>query len=143
MTAAPLTDLDSKAVAIELMSAALPGVLVTSKTPAGSTLNGQRVVRILRIGGVAALRGWGSPSAQDRPRFSVDCYAADEGSAMRLAVAARAAWELLPNQSTDQGYVTGVSEETGPQDRPEEPNTSVARVGMTLGMSVRPPRISS
>ena len=29
------------------------------------------------------------------------------------------------------------------QDRPEEPNTGVRRVGMTLGMSVRPPRTQS
>ncbi|SCD77429.1 hypothetical protein GA0115253_101701, partial [Streptomyces sp. Termitarium-T10T-6] len=44
-----------------------------------------------------------------------------------------------PNQSTEDGTVSGISQETGPQDRPEEPNTGIARVGMILGMSVRPP----
>jgi hypothetical protein len=55
----------------------------------------------------------------------------------------RGEWELLPGQSTAAGIVTATSEETGPQDRPEEPNTGVRRVGMTLGMSVRPPRTIS
>ncbi|MEE4419517.1 hypothetical protein [Streptomyces bugieae] len=135
---------DSKAIAITLLALGLPSdVLVSSKTPAGSTLTGARVVRVLRIGGTADMRGWGDPASRDRPRFSVDCYAPTEEAAMRLAQQVCSIWELLPGQVTDTGEVTGVSQETGPQDRPEEPNTGVARVGMTLGMSVRPPRISS
>ena len=142
--ATPLVLPDGKAMAIALLALALPGdVLVTSKTPAGSALAGQRVVRILRIGGTADVRGWGDPASRDRPRFSVDCYAPTEGAAMRLAQQVCAMWELLPGQVTDDGEVTGISQETGPQDRPEEPNSGVARVGMTLGMSVCPPRISS
>jgi hypothetical protein len=104
------------------------------------------IVRILRIGGTAGLRGWADSSAIDRPRFSVDCYAPAKpalGAAMRLAIRVRGEWELLPGRSTAAGIVTGTSEETGPQDRPEEPNTGVRRVGMTLGMSVRPPRSTS
>ena len=131
---------DSKQVAIDLLTAAMPGVLVTSKLPEGAALNAALpAVRVLRIGGTADMRGWADPATRDRPRFSVDCYEASDGAAMRLAMRVRAEWELLPDQSTDDGTVTGVSEETGPQDRPEEPNTGIARVGMTLGMSVRPP----
>jgi hypothetical protein len=62
---------------------------------------------------------------------------------MRLALRVRGEWELLAGQSTADGIVTATSEETGPQDRPEEPNTGIRRVGMTLGMSVRPPRTTA
>ncbi|MFE9850345.1 hypothetical protein ACFYPN_16245 [Streptomyces sp. NPDC005576] len=136
----PLILPDAKRVAIDLLSAAMPGVTVTSKLPEGSALNGALpAVRVLRIGGTSDMRGWSDPATRDRPRFSVDCYEATEGAAMRLALRVRAEWELLPGQATTGGIVTGISEETGPQDRPEEPNTGIARVGMTLGMSVRPP----
>lgn len=140
---APVLLPDSKAMAVALLTAALGGVLVTSKLPEGTALNAALpAVRVLRIGGTADMRGWSDPASRDRPRFSIDCYDASEGAAMRLALRVRAEWELLPGQSTEDGIVLGISEETGPQDRPEEANTGVARVGMTLGMSVRPPRTS-
>lgn len=136
----PLILPDSKQIAIDLLAAVLTDALVTSKLPEGAALNGALpAVRVLRIGGTADMRGWSDPATRDRPRFSVDCYEATEGAAMRLAQRVRAEWELLPGRSTADGTVTGISEETGPQDRPEEPNTGIARVGMTLGMSVRPP----
>ncbi|MEU0098261.1 hypothetical protein [Streptomyces sp. NPDC006267] len=131
---------DGKKVAIDLLSLDLPGVFVTSKLPEGAALNTVLpAVRVLRIGGTSTTRGWSDPATTDRPRFSIDCYAADEGAAMRLALRVCAEWELLPNRSTEDGIVSAISQETGPQDRPEEPNTGVARVGMILGMSVRPP----
>ncbi|MEU0991271.1 hypothetical protein [Streptomyces sp. NPDC005953] len=140
----PLTLPDSKQIAIDLLTAAMPDVTVASKLPEGTAFNAALpVVRVLRIGGTATMRGWGSPATRDRPRFSVDCYAATEGAAMRLALAVRAEWELFPGQFTAGGGVEAISEETGPQDRPEEPNSGVARVGMTLGMSVCPPRVTS
>lgn len=136
----PLVLPDGKQVAIDLLRAAMAGVLVTSELPEGAGLNtALPAVRVLRIGGTATMRGWSDPATSDRPRFSVDCYADSEGAAMRLALRVRAEWELLPGRSTEAGLVTGISEETGPQDRPEEANTGVARVGMILGMSVRPP----
>ncbi|MFB7707883.1 hypothetical protein [Streptomyces sp. NPDC056105] len=135
---------DGKKIAIDLLSAALNGVLVTSTLPEGQALSAALpVVRVLRIGGVADVRGWSDPASRDNPRFSVDCYAADEEQAMRLAQRTCAEWELLPGQGTADGFVTGISQETGPQDRPEDPNADVARVGMTLGMSVCPPRSTS
>lgn len=136
----PLILPDSKQTAIDLLATALPDALVTSRLPDGRALNDALpAVRILRIGGTSDMRGWADPASRDRPRFSVDCYDATEGAAMRLALRVRAEWELFPGRSTEDGVVTGISEETGPQDRPEEANTGVARVGMTLGMSVRPP----
>jgi hypothetical protein len=137
---APLILPDGKKVAIDLLATAMPGALVTSELPEGKALNAALpAVRVLRIGGTSTMRGWSDPATCDRPRFSIDCYADSEGAAMRLALRVRAEWELLPGRSTEDGIVTGISEETGPQDRPEEPNTGVARVGMILGMSVRPP----
>jgi hypothetical protein len=136
---------DSKQIAIDLLQTALgDAARVVGELPDPATFDAELpLVRILRIGGTAGLRGWADSSAIDRPRFSVDCYAPAKpslGAAMRLAIQVRGEWELLPGQATADGTVTATSEETGPQDRPEEPNTGVRRVGMTLGMSVRPPR---
>jgi hypothetical protein len=145
VTVPPTVLPDSKQIVIDLLGSAMgAGVLVASTLPEGKALNAKLpAVRVLRIGGTADMRGWSDPAARDRPRFSIDCYDASEGGAMRLALWVRAEWELLPGQSTADGIVTGISEETGPQDRPEEPNTGISRVGMTLGMSVRPPRLTS
>ncbi|MFJ6316088.1 hypothetical protein ACIQJW_08405 [Streptomyces californicus] len=138
--ATPLVLPDGKKVAIDLLSLAMPGVHVTSKLPEGKALNAALpAVRVLRIGGTSTMRGWSDPATTDRPRLSIDCYAADEGAAMRLALRVCAEWELLAGRSTEDATVSAISQETGPQDRPEEPNTGVARVGMILGMSVRPP----
>ncbi|MFJ3601922.1 hypothetical protein ACIPVA_03905 [Streptomyces anulatus] len=138
--ATPLVLPDGKKVGIDLLDLDLPDAYVASKLPEGKALNAKLpAVRILRIGGTSTMRGWSDPATTDRPRFSIDCYAADEGAAMRLALRVCAAWELFPGRSTPDGFVSGISQETGPQDRPEEPNTGIARVGMILGMSVRPP----
>lgn len=139
MTAPPILP-DSKQIAIDLLSSAMPDTHVVSKLPEGKALNATLpAVRVLRVGGPADMRGWSDPATRDRPRFSIDCYDTTDGAAMRLALRVCAEWELLPNQSTEDGIVSGISQETGPQDRPEEPNTGIARVGMILGMSVRPP----
>ncbi|MGW4822519.1 hypothetical protein ACWEP4_26885 [Streptomyces sp. NPDC004227] len=135
---------DGKQMAIQLLGADLPGVHVCGRLPEGRALDAALpVVRVLRVGGVADVRGWSDPAQRDNPRFSIDCYDTDDAKAMRLAQRVCAAWELLPGRSTADGIVTGVSQETGPQDRPEEPNSDIARVGMTLGMSVSPPRMTS
>ncbi|CAK7288685.1 hypothetical protein [Streptomyces misionensis] len=150
--ATPIALPDAKQIAIDLLQAALGDTaLVLGELPEGEAFNTMLaehggLVRVLRIGGLAALRGWSDRSVIDQPRFSIDCYAPEKpaiGAAMRLALRVRAEWEMLPGRSTTDGIVTGTSEETGPQDRPEEPNTRVRRVGMTLGMSVRPPRTQS
>lgn len=132
---------DGKQMAIELLSAALGDVLVTGKLPEGGSLNAALpAVRLLRVGGISDVAGWADPAHRDNPRLSVDCYADSDHAAMRLAQRVCAEWQLLAGQSTADGIVTRVTQETGPQDRPEEPNTGVARVGMTLGMSVSPPQ---
>lgn len=150
--ATPVQLPDGKQIACDLLQAALgSSALVVGELPEGEEFDQALaqyggIVRILRIGGTARLRGWSDSSASDQPRFSVDCYAPTKpalGAAMRLAIRARGEWEMLAGRSTPDGIVTGTSEETGPQDRPEEPNTGVRRVGMTLGMSVRPPRSTS
>lgn len=136
----PLVLPDSKQIVIDLLGAAMPDVHVTGALPEGAALNSVvPAVRVLRVGGTADMRGWSDPATRDRPRFSIDCYDVTAAAAMRLALRVRAEWELLPNRSTEDGTVAGVSEETGPQDRPEDLNPDVPRVGMILGMSVRPP----
>lgn len=135
---------DGKKIAIELLTAILDGVHVSSTTPEGAALNAALpAVRVLRVGGIADIRGWNGPALRDNPRLSIDCYDADEDAAMRLAQRVCAEWELLPGMSTADGEVTGISQETGPADRPEDLNPDVPRVGMILGMSVCPPRVTS
>jgi hypothetical protein len=142
--ATPVALPDGKQIAIDLLSASLDGVHVTGVLPEGKALNAVLpAVRILRIGGVGDMRGWSDPASRDNPRFSVDCYATDDGLAMQLARRVCAAWEVLPNRATTDGEVCGISQETGPQDRPEDLNSDAYRVGMILGMSVRPPRSTS
>ncbi|MET9445347.1 hypothetical protein [Streptomyces sp. NPDC006610] len=139
--ATPVVLPDGKKIAIDLLSADLPDVHVTGRLPEGAALNAVLpAVRVLRIGGLADVRGWADPASRDNPRFSVDCYDTSDDKAMQLARRVCAAWELLAGRSTADGEVTGISQETGPQDRPEDPNADVWRVGMTLGMSVSPPR---
>ncbi|HLU97790.1 MAG TPA: hypothetical protein VKZ89_13200 [Thermobifida alba] len=138
---APVVLPDGKQIAIDLLAADLPDVHVTGQLPEGAALNAVLpAVRVLRIGGVASGRGWADPASRDNPRFSIDCYDTDDHTAMRLAQRVCAAWELLPGRTTADGSVTAISQETGPQDRPEDQNSDVWRVGMTLGMSVSPPR---
>lgn len=146
--ATPVALPDAKQAAIDLLQAALGTTArVVAELPDATGFDAALpLVRVLRIGGTADLRGWADQSVIDRARFSVDCYATAApalDAAMRLALLVRAAWESLPGQATTTAVVTAISEETGPQDRPEEPNTGVRRVGMTLGMSVRPPRSTS
>lgn len=142
--ATPVILPDGKKVAIDLLSADLPDVHVAGRLPEGAALNAALpAVRLLRVGGTADIRSWNGPASRDNPRFSVDCYAGDDGQAMELALRVLAAWELLPGRVTADGEVTGISEETGPQDRPEDLNSDAVRVGMILGMSVRPPRVTS
>jgi len=138
---APVVLPDGKQIAITLLAADLPDVHVTGQLPEGKALNTVLpAVRVLRIGGVAGIRGWADPAVKDNPRFSIDCFDADAAKTMRLAQRVCAAWEMLPGRTTADGIVTGISQETGPQDRPEDPNADLWRVGMTLGMSVSPPR---
>lgn len=142
--ATPVVLPDGKNMAIELLSADLDGVYVSSALPEGAALNSALpAVRVLRVGGLAGMRSWNGPAVRDSPRLSVDCYAADEAAAMQLALRVLAVWEQLPNRATTAGEVEAISQETGPQDRPEDLNPDVPRVGMILGMSVRPPRVTS
>ncbi|MEC4016098.1 hypothetical protein [Streptomyces sp. H27-D2] len=135
---------DAKQMAVELLDAALSGVHVAGRTPPDPQFRQLLpMVRVLRVGGLRALKAWGGPASRDDARLSVDCYAPTDGEATRLALRVLDEWELLPGRTTEDGSVTKAWQEIGPQDRPEEPNTSVARIGMILGMSVRPPRLTS
>ncbi|MGW0585945.1 hypothetical protein ACWD25_61175, partial [Streptomyces sp. NPDC002920] len=69
--ATPVVLPDGKQIAIDLLTADLDDVLVTSETPEGAALNAALpLVRVLRIGGVADVRGWADPASRDNPRFS-------------------------------------------------------------------------
>lgn len=137
---------DAKGMAVELLGADLVGVHVAGDTPPDprfAELLPGGIVRVLRVGGTRRTGTWGGRSVQDTARLSVDCYAPGAGQASGLAQRVLDVWEELPGRRAGGGLVTQVWEETGPADRPEEPNVNVARIGMILGMSVRPPRQTS
>lgn len=141
MTATVLPD--AKAMAITYLDGVLDGVTVTDQTPPEPEFTAALpLVRVLRVGGVGGLGTWVGGAQQDRPRLSLDVYdrAVPDGNAWAVMARVRAAWQDMPGLATDLGRVSGVTEETGPQDRPEEPNTGIDRIGMIVGMSVRPPR---
>lgn len=134
---------DAKQLAIDYLDAALDGVTVTDKTPPEPEFTAALpLLRVLRVGGTGDLDSWGGPNQRDRPRLSLDVYdhAVPQGDAWAVTARVRAAWQDIKGLSTAAGRVASANEEVGPQDRPEEPNTGVDRVGMIVGMSVRPPR---
>lgn len=134
---------DAKQLAIDHFDGVLDGVTVTDTTPPEPEFTESLpLLRVLRVGGTGDQAAWGGPTQRDQPRLSLDVYdrAVPDGDAWAVMGRVRAAWQDLKGQSTPAGRVSDVHEETGPQDRPEEPNTGVDRVGMIVGMSVRPPR---
>lgn len=137
---------DAKQLAIDYFGGVLDGVTVCDKTPPEPEFTASLpLLRVVRVGGVAGGSAWGAGAQADSPRLSLDVYdrAVPEGGAWAVMARVRAAWQDMPGLVTEAGRVTGVSEETGPQDRPEEPNTGIDRIGMIVGMSVRPPRSDS
>lgn len=137
---------DAKQLAITYLDGALDGVTVTDTTPPEKEFTQSLpLLRVLRVGGVGGLGTWVGGTQRDRPRLSLDVYdrAVPDGDAWAVMARVRAAWQDMPSLVTDLGRVSETSEETGPADRPEEPNTGVDRIGMIVGMSVRPPRSGS
>lgn len=137
---------DAKTIAIGYLDGVLTGVTVTDTNPPDPEFTAALpLVRVLRVGGTGDLTSWGGPTQRDRPRLSVDVYdqALPVGDVWAVMARVRAAWQDMPGYSAPEGRVRSVHEEVGPADRPEEPNTGVDRVGMIVGMSVRPPRSAS
>ncbi|MGW2932961.1 hypothetical protein ACWDA7_14085 [Streptomyces sp. NPDC001156] len=95
-------------------------------------------VQVTRIGGAKAVQTWQGARLFDEPRLSLDVWAADRIAATDATAAVRAAFEQMHGISRDGGLVQRTWEETGPALRPEEPNTNVVRIGLTVGLRVRP-----
>lgn len=134
---------DAKQLAITYLDGVLAGVTVTDKTPPEPEFSAALpLLRVVRVGGTGALGTWGGRRHRDQPRLSVDVYdrAVPQGDAWAVMARVRGAWQDMPGWQSVLGRVGETWEETGPQDRPEEPNTGIDRIGMIVGMSVRPPR---
>ncbi len=95
-------------------------------------------VWVNRIGGVRVTRTFQGRALHDEARISLDVFAANRVAATDAVAAVRAAVEAMHGTSRDGGFVLRTWEETGPAVRPEEPNTNVTRIGLTVGIRVRP-----
>jgi hypothetical protein len=91
-----------------------------------------------RIGGVRTEGTWEGRRLFDEARISIDVYADSRVTATDAMARVRAAIEQMQNTSRDGGFVLRTWEETGPSVRPEEQNTNVVRIGMTVVLRVRP-----
>ncbi|WP_371538379.1 hypothetical protein OG210_21870 [Streptomyces sp. NBC_00466] len=95
-------------------------------------------VWVNRIGGVRVTRTFQGLSLHDEARISLDVYASDRVAATDAVAQVRAAFEQMHGTSRDGGFVLRTWEETGPAVRPEEPNTNITRIGLLVGLRVRP-----
>lgn len=95
-------------------------------------------VWVNRIGGVRVTRTSKGRSLHDEARLSLDVYASSRVAATDAVARVRAAFEQMHGTFRDSGFVLRTWEETGPAVRPEEPNTNVTRIGLIVGLRVRP-----
>lgn len=95
-------------------------------------------VQVTRIGGASTARTWQGRALQDEARLSLDVYAASREAAVDAVNLVRGAFEQMQGTSRNGGLVLRAWEETGPAVRPDEPNTNVTRIGLIVGLRVRP-----
>lgn len=95
-------------------------------------------VWVARVGGVRVARTLQGQALHDEARLSLDVYARDRVATVDAVAQVRAAFEQMHGTSRDGGLVLRTWEETGPTVRPEEPNTNVVRIGLMVGLRVRP-----
>lgn len=95
-------------------------------------------VWVNRIGGVRTENTWEGRRLFDEARISLDVYAGSRVAATDTVAQVRAAVEQMQNTTRNGGLVIRTWEETGPAVRPEEPNTNVVRIGLVVGLRVRP-----
>jgi hypothetical protein len=115
------------------------GYQASTERPDGDTLTGNLpYVQVTRIGGMKAVQTWQGARLFDEPRIDLDIWAADRITATDATAAVRTVFEQMHGITRDGGLVQRTWEETGPALRPEEPNTNVVRIGLTVGLRVRP-----
>lgn len=96
------------------------------------------VVQITGLPGSNSNRGWnGGRWLLGRPRFDVDCFAATRAQASDLCRAVQALLAALPGTTTGGALVAQVTEELGPDRRPDF-NPRVSRYGATYVLTIRP-----
>jgi hypothetical protein len=115
------------------------GYQAATVKPGGDDFNAALpFVWVNRIGGVRTTGTWAGRRLHDEARLSIDVYADSRVAATDAIAQVRAAIEQMQNTSRDGGFVLRTWEETGPAVRPEEPNTNVVRIGLTVVLRVRP-----
>ncbi|BAC73224.1 hypothetical protein AQJ43_23760 [Streptomyces avermitilis] len=143
----PLTSLvfpDTEQMVVNHLLEVLGYEASTVRPDGGAFTEALPFIWVNRIGGVRVTRTSQGRSLHDEARISLDVYAT-EGANTSSRVAAtdavaqvRAAFEQMHGTSRDGGFVLRTWEETGPAVRPEEPNTNVTRIGLIVGLRVRP-----
>lgn len=137
----PLTSLvfpDVEAMVINQILDVLDYQAATVKPGGDEFVAALPFVWVNRIGGVRTEGTWDGRRLFDEARISLDVYADSRVAATDAVAQVRAAVEQMQNTTRDGGFVLRTWEETGPAVRPEEPNTNVVRIGMTVVLRVRP-----
>lgn len=112
----------------------LPDVYACSILPSDPTFTTSLpLVQVTRIGGIPVYR-----RQLDEPTVSLDVYASSRQQANEVVGRVRAVVAAMTDVTREGGRVTQTDEATGPTLRPEEPNTNVVRIGLTVSLIVRP-----
>lgn len=128
---------DPEALIIDWLSDALAPVPVLGTLPPNLE-DVLPVVQILGLPGQVDSRGWnGNRWLTSRPRFDVDTFASTREAASDLCRDVQALLATLPGTQTGGAVVAQVSEELGPERRPDF-NDRVMRYGATYALTVRP-----
>jgi hypothetical protein len=129
---------DIKALVVQYLTSATDGLYVCTKRPDGTEFTDLLpLVQITRVGGPRTIPTWNGRFWAEDARISVDVFAASDDAVTPAVSVVRLSLEDLKGRVTPQGTVSRTWEETGPTDRPEEPNTGVVRIGWVAGLTVR------
>jgi len=124
---------DSKALVINALIAALPGVTVKGKTGDPEEFEDTLpLVVVTRVGGTMYRR-----KCLDNPWLDIDVYSLSDTQTFDTMIAVQSHIEALRNTSHPEGVVTATNELSGPAERPET-NPAISRMGMTASLIVRP-----
>jgi hypothetical protein len=129
---------DIEALLVQYLSGAVPGLYVCTVRPDGSEFTSLLpLAQIIRVGGPRTMPTWTGRYVAEDARVSVDVYAPTREAANAAVGVVRLALENLAGQVTPQGTVSRAWEETGPTARPEEPNSTIVRIGWVAGLTIR------
>lgn len=132
---------DVELAAVTHLTAQLPGMYISSVTPEPDVFDQLMatkgaIVTVARVGGDPSLRSWAAQTVIDGPRLSVDVRARTRQAANTAVAEVRRACEAMHGVVAAGVKCTSI-DVGGPTIRPEEPNTSVTRIGFFADLQAK------